>query len=56
MPRINFDFLIHAEVEGIYVITSGVPDEPKVTELTPLFIFVISTITLPPQAVTRVNL
>jgi len=31
-------FFLHTEVEGIYVITSGVPDEPKVTELT-LFIY-----------------
>ena len=31
-------FFLHTEVEGIYVITSGVPDEPKVTELA-LFIY-----------------
>lgn len=27
-----FLFFFHVEVEGIYVITSGVPDEPKVTD------------------------
>ena len=31
-------FVLHTEVEGIYVITSGVPDEPKVAELA-LFIY-----------------
>ena len=27
-----FHFCFHVEVEGIYLITSGVPDEPKVTD------------------------
>ena len=31
---IIFLFLFFSEVEGIYVITSGVPDEPKVTKFT----------------------
>ena len=33
-------FLFYSEVEGIYVITSGVPDEPKVTDNVLLFAYV----------------